>query len=144
MEELVSRHEVLNEFCHSCDGWHCNPNTCCKTEWIRKLPTIQPKITHEQAVDYLQSTGWMQEHDRQMMLDGVHGLTAQPESHWIPVAGGLPNIREDVLVVSYYDEVMAGWLNDDETWFAEGYGRLNMNDIVAWMPLPKPYKGETT
>lgn len=63
-----------------------------------------------------------------------------PVPHWTPVANGLPEIREDVLV-SYYDEVMAGWLNDDETWFAEGYGRLNMNDIAAWMPLPEPYRG---
>ena len=66
-----------------------------------------------------------------------------PEPHWIPIADELPNIREDVLV-SYYDEVMAGWLSDDETWFAEEYGRLNMNDIAAWMPLPEPYKGATT
>ena len=46
---------------------------------IEDAPTVQPEITHEQAVAYLQSTGWMQEHDRQMMLDGVHGLTAQPK-----------------------------------------------------------------
>lgn len=66
-----------------------------------------------------------------------------PEPHWIPVADGLPNIREDVLV-SYYDEVMAGWLNDDGTWYAEGFGRLNMNDIAAWRLLPEPYKEVTT
>ena len=40
--DLISRQAVLNGFCHSCDGWSCNPNTCCKTEWIRKLPVIQP------------------------------------------------------------------------------------------------------
>lgn len=65
-----------------------------------------------------------------------------PEPQWIPVANGLPNIREDVLVSSY-DEVMAGWLNNDETWFAEGLGRLNMNDVSAWMSLPEAYKGAT-
>ena len=48
-------------------------------EVINSQPTIQPEITHEQAVEYLQSTGWMREHDLQMMLDGVHRLTAQPE-----------------------------------------------------------------
>ena len=42
-DDAISRQVVLNEFCHSCDGWSCNPNTCCKTEWIRKLPPIQPK-----------------------------------------------------------------------------------------------------
>lgn len=46
---------------------------------IDEQPTIQPEITHEQAVEYLQSTGWMREHDLQMMLDGVHRLTVQPE-----------------------------------------------------------------
>ena len=64
-------------------------------------------------------------------------------SKWIPVADELPNILEDVLI-SYYDEVMVGWLIDDETWFAEGFGRLNMNDIAAWQLLPEPYKGATT
>ena len=49
------------------------------TEAIERLPIIQPEITHEQAGAYLQSTGWMQEHDGQMMLDGAHRLTAQPE-----------------------------------------------------------------
>lgn len=60
------------------DGYDCNELVVTKDE-IEDMPTIQPEITHEQAVAYLQSTGWMQEHDRQMMLDGVHRLTAQPE-----------------------------------------------------------------
>ena len=51
-------------------------------------PVIQPVprevlnrllITHEQAVDYLQSTGWMQEHDRQMMLDGIRRYAEDPD-----------------------------------------------------------------
>lgn len=75
--------------------------------------------------------------------DKVKRILQNPEPHWIPVADGLPNIREDVLV-SYYDEVMAGWLNDDGTWYAEGFGRLNMNDIAAWRLLPEPYKEVTT
>lgn len=66
------------------DGHNWNELVVTKDE-IEDMPTIQPEITHEQAVAYLQSTGWMQEHDRQMMLDGVHRLTAQPEPHWIPV-----------------------------------------------------------
>ena len=44
MDDAISRQAALIECCHSCDGWNCNPNTCCKTEWIRKLPTIQPNI----------------------------------------------------------------------------------------------------
>lgn len=46
---------------------------------FQMLPPEQPEITHEQAVGYLQSTGWMQSHDLQMMLDGIHKFTTQPE-----------------------------------------------------------------
>ena len=46
-------------------------------------PAPEPVITHEQAVDYLQSTGWLQKHDRQMMLDGVRKLTVRAEPHEI-------------------------------------------------------------
>lgn len=63
------------------------------TEAIERLPIIQPEITHEQAVAYLQSTGWMQEHDRQMMIDGAHRLTAQPTIQ--PKKGTWIDIREN-------------------------------------------------
>ena len=31
---------------------------------IEVLPSVQPEITDEQAIEHLQSTGWMQRHDR--------------------------------------------------------------------------------
>jgi len=40
---------------------------------IKNLPSAQPEITLESAIDYLHSIGWMQEHDR------VLTETAQPE-----------------------------------------------------------------
>lgn len=33
---------------------------------IEKMPSAQPEITLESAIDYLHSIGWMQEHDRIM------------------------------------------------------------------------------
>ena len=132
------------------------------TEAIERLPIIQPEITHEQAVAYLQSTGWMQEHDRQMMLDGAHRLTAQPEPHWIPVTERLPeeNYLDDgyvepsqcVLVyMSYHtykvsrywghrkskgtsDYVIPDWMDLEE---------YDSDNVLAWMPSPEPYKGAT-
>ena len=65
-------------------------------QMIGELPPAQPEITHEQAVGYLQSTGWMQSHDLQMMLDGIHKFTAQPQrirGRWISadaIFGGEP------------------------------------------------------
>jgi len=35
------------------------------------LPSAQPEITEEQAIEHLQSTGWMQNHDREMYDMGL-------------------------------------------------------------------------
>ena len=35
------------------------------------LPSAQPEITDEQAIEHLQSTGWMQNHDREMYESGL-------------------------------------------------------------------------
>ena len=57
------------------------------TDWatrqLKALPSAQPRITLESAIDYLHSIGWMQEHDRTLTE------SAQPEiihcescKHW--------------------------------------------------------------
>ena len=38
---------------------------------LKRLPSAQPEITLESAVDYLHSIGWMQEHDRKMYDMGL-------------------------------------------------------------------------
>ena len=64
--------------------WHY-PNDCYKNlnvyEFakalaelgLRSLPSAQPEITLESAIDYLHSIGWMQEHDK------ILSESAQPE-----------------------------------------------------------------
>ena len=46
-------------------------------DMISMLPSAQPEITLESAIDYLHSIGWMQSHDKQMYEDGQRH--AQPE-----------------------------------------------------------------
>ena len=127
---------------------------------IEQLPPIQPEITHEQAIDYLHSTGWMQEHDRQMMLDGVHRVIAQPEPHWIPVTERLPKEKDAGILKklgtskrSEYVLATVEVKGERMTVTACTYdGKWDWNmkyafpdyKIIAWMPLPEPYKGVTT
>ena len=40
-------------------------------EWMKTLPSAQPEITDEQAIDHLEATGWLKEHDRQMYEMGI-------------------------------------------------------------------------
>ena len=161
-DDVISRQAAIDEGMSYINGdCFCDKEDFAKyIEFIEQLPPIQPEITHEQAVAYLQSTGWMQEHDRQMMLDGVHGLTAQPKPHWIPVAERLPkeNYLDDgyvepsqpVLVyMSYHtckisrywghrkskgtsDYVIPDWMDLEE---------YDGDNVIAWRELPESFKG---
>ena len=41
-------------------------------KYIEELPSAQPEITDEQAIEHLQSTGWMKNHDKQMYEMGLN------------------------------------------------------------------------
>ena len=177
---------------------------------IQTLPSVQPEpseITDEQAILHLQSTGWMQNHDREMyesglreqladdsgsydslipyedtisrqaaidlcdwydnpsMHDDLEKLpTAQPEPHWIPVSERLPEDGTDCLVsvsrcskkvvavdtATYSTDLFnvdkedffgnrgeSGWY-----YFSGEYGYCKVLNVIAWMPLPEPYREE--
>lgn len=67
----------------------------------------------------------------------------EEESPWIPVTERLPDKSvgdcsgevlvngDGIIVIGWYDYA-------DKEWSAEDYFRLN--NVVAWMPLPEPYK----
>ena len=95
--------------------------------------TAKPaEITLESAIDYLQSTGWLQEHDR------ILTEFAEPERRWTPVTEALPEEDKDVLLLMAEGEMAVGQRRGVNYW--DGYRRRAV--IVAWMSLPEPYRGE--
>ena len=59
-------------------------------------------------------------------------------TRWIPVSERLPNGNEDVLVDDGVDMFVAWY---DNGWDSTDHSCDPYTDIIAWMPLPEPYKG---
>ena len=70
--------------------------------------------------------------------------SAQQEQRWIPVSERLPEERQDVLVCTKYQGITDGMHEHGTWWIAWGERCYEdeENLILAWMPLPAPYRPE--
>ena len=86
----------------------------------------------------------------QAQLDKAYELrrqSAQPEQQWIPVSERLPE-DDTLMLVNYIDnrpdamDIWIGWHEMENVWYIDGeaHSREYGNEVVAWMPLPEPYK----
>ncbi len=84
------------------------------------------------------------------LLDRVIRIVKeQPKIEWIPVEERLPKLLERVLVYAKYtgekskntficnDVITTNWRDNCGKWVNMGTGY----EVIAWMPLPKQYKG---
>lgn len=70
--------------------------------------------------------------------------TIQPEPHWIPVTEQLPKEDGSYLVSGKWGSGKES-VGDCEFSVKDGYFQTVWNfDVLAWMPLPEPYKEVTT
>ena len=107
-------------------------------------------MNNQQAIDRLVEHlewGWTEETVAAIEM-GIHALK---ETQWIPCSEKMPEEAYGCLVTvmdceaysmedfeNIYPEFV-GW--DGETW-NDGDGEEIPFEVIAWMPLPKPYKGE--
>ena len=63
------------------------------------------------------------------------------EPKWIPVDERLPKYSDSVLISACGYEIDIGSYYCDK-WHINGCGPVEDGIVIAWMPLPEPYKGD--
>lgn len=58
---------------------------------------------------------------------------------WIPCSERLPDVGVEVITTTDWSDVLIAWLEKCGAWETEEY-ILDNDEILAWMPLPEPYR----
>ena len=69
---------------------------------------------------------------------------AQPEHRWIPCKTALPEKGQYVLCQCRVGIMDVLHLTDDNGWYKDSTHIYMHGFVLAWMPLPKPYREEGT
>lgn len=95
------------------------------------------------------------------IMDYIENMDDEKENGWIPVSERLPEDEKECLVTlekvygtpeklygianylkfgdaGYWNEKKYGYLEWDK--YSDGHGGTKMYKVIAWMPLPEPYK----
>ena len=102
------------------------------SEYIKTLPSAQPIQT---ASNYLQSL------PTSPLLVGKMS-SAQSEPQWIPCSERLPEYNQICIVTDETRRHTYEYGFHDETYDEESGWTYMGHKIIAWMPLPEPYKGK--
>ena len=73
--------------------------------------------------------------------DAIATLNNLPSAQqWIPVSERLPDEDASVLasIKNHSFEVAVGEIDGEVFWIVDGF--IPLDDVIAWMPLPEPFK----
>ena len=110
----------------TCNG--CRYNEICECD-ISNIETIAMKET---VKSYAESNG---------LLEHMHYATSENEMKWIPVSEMLPNRHHRVLCYFKYEPESPDIISEN-TYICSGMWMSESDKVVAWMPLPNPYRGK--
>lgn len=143
MDDLISRQAAIDAIESVPDS---NWTSKRYSNEIRKLPSAQPDLT-EEDMRLLKRLRTYHSGTYAKAIDHViEKASAQHELNWIPCSERLPNNIVTVIVSirdetgdSRFEYSAPGWITPNGEWIVGG--KINY-DVVAWMPLPEPWRGE--
>lgn len=110
------------------------------TEEYIKKSDLMAKVVTETLSDYTE--------DDVIYADVINSLPTYSlnKGEWIPVSERLPKVDQEVLATTKWGEVTIAERLDigSDCWFInEGDSNAYTEDILAWQPLPEPYRAES-
>jgi ankyrin repeat protein len=102
-------------------------------------------MTREEAIKLLVNATYSDEWQSNKDLTTAHHMAIkalEQEPKWIPVSERLPETNDDVLVTDGVDMFVA-WCsrkNMWQEWMSSDNNFERNTPIIAWMPLPEPYR----
>lgn len=78
----------------------------------------------------------------EVYAEWLKALPSVGEQTWVPVTERCPETDEPVFVTT---KTLNGNLSVNRAYYKDGYwhGPGNMTNVIAWMPMPKPYEEAT-
>ena len=100
----------------------------------------------QKAIDALKISAPVMAVTQEEFNDYIHILNQvmdwlEQEPKWIPVSEKLPEKNVEILATTEWGAVTIAEMYSANDWFIhEGTTNAEADEIVAWMPLPKPFK----
>jgi len=102
---------------------------------------------YQQALTAVSKLPSAQPEDKCGECDAWNQYKNYPRQQWIPCSERLPEDDTDFLVtdgesmaVGYYRQDVRAWDSADFGWIENRKNGYGINKVIAWMPLPEPYK----
>lgn len=109
----------------------------CISQWTGNEKSYEEAIKLVKEVTGM-SLDWDDAHYEALQM-AIKALEKEPK--WIPCSERLPEKNVEVLATTEWSAVTIAEMYSANDWFIhEGTTNAEIDEIVAWMPLPEPYK----